>query len=163
MPDHRWLATVPTRQQRLFVPSQHRVIRQLPGHFITMLCVDHGNGQVQASLKSDRGSGAQTPPRASPIAARDRGLPDSDRITPDCFNMPRPIPTCSAGFAVCAPTAIASVSAFPIPGTAHRPRRHSCRWHSRPRGQADHRHRGSRVRAPRDNCRRIRAEQSADS
>src|SRR5882672_12688752 len=37
-----------------------------------MLCVDHGNGQVQASLKSDRGSGAQAPPRASPIAARDR-------------------------------------------------------------------------------------------
>jgi hypothetical protein len=56
-----------------------------------MLCVDHGNGQVQASLKSDRGSGAQAPPRASPIAARDRGLPDSDSNTADCFTLTKPI------------------------------------------------------------------------
>jgi hypothetical protein len=57
-----------------------------------MLCVDLGNGQVQASLKSDRGSGASAPPRVSPIAARDHGLPDSDGNTADCFTLSRPIP-----------------------------------------------------------------------
>jgi hypothetical protein len=57
-----------------------------------MLCVGHGNGQVQASLKSDRGSDAQAPLRASPTAARDRGLPDSDSNTADSFTLSRPIP-----------------------------------------------------------------------